>query len=73
MYGVDDLRGVDALQVCAGHAEVGMPELALDDGERDSFSGELDGVGVAELVRRGPSPDTRRGGQAAEFGAGAGV
>ena len=29
-----------------------MPELALDDDQRHPFAGHLDGVGVAELVRR---------------------
>jgi hypothetical protein len=28
---VDDLGGVDALQVCAGHPEVRVTELTLDD------------------------------------------
>src|SRR4051812_46250099 len=59
MHGGDDLLGVDALQVDAGRAEVGVPELALDDVERHAFAGELDGVGVAQLVRREAPPDTR--------------
>jgi hypothetical protein len=46
VHGGDDLLGVDALQVDAGRAEVGVPELALDF-ERHAFAGELDGVGVA--------------------------
>ncbi|HET8586240.1 MAG TPA: hypothetical protein VFM74_00040 [Candidatus Limnocylindria bacterium] len=29
-----------------------MPELALDDDERDTFVRHLDGMGVSELVRR---------------------
>jgi hypothetical protein len=58
--GGDDLFGVDALQVDAGGAEVGVAELALDDVERHAFAGEFDGVGVAELVRREASPDAGR-------------
>jgi hypothetical protein len=35
--GADDLAAVDALQVDAGDAEVGVPELTLDDDERNAF------------------------------------
>jgi hypothetical protein len=34
-----------------------MPELALDDVDRDAFACELDGVRVPELVRSEPAPD----------------
>jgi hypothetical protein len=47
-----------------------MPQLALDDVERDPLVGEFDGVGVAQLVRREPSPHAGLGGDAAELGAG---
>src|SRR5215213_8242098 len=50
--GGDDLFGVDALQVDRGGAEVGVAELALDDVERHALAGELEGVCVAQLVRR---------------------
>jgi hypothetical protein len=49
VHGGDDLFGVDAPQVDAGGAEVGVPELALDDIERHAFTGALDGMGVAQL------------------------
>jgi hypothetical protein len=49
--GFDDVAGVDALEIDRGHAEVAVPELALDDVERHAFAGEFDGVGVTELVR----------------------
>ncbi len=39
MDGRDDLLGVDALQVDAGRAEVGMPQLSLDDVERYALAG----------------------------------
>jgi hypothetical protein len=48
--GFDDLARVDALEVNRGHAEVAVPELALDDVERHAFAGELDRVSVTELV-----------------------
>src|SRR5215217_9435650 len=50
--GVDDLGVVDALEVDRGDAEVGVAELALDDGQWHAFAGHFDGVRVAELVRR---------------------
>jgi hypothetical protein len=56
--GGDDRFGVDALEVNRGRAEVGVAELALDDVERHAFARELDGVGVAQLVRREAAPDT---------------
>ncbi len=34
-----------------------MPELPLDDHQRDAFSGHLNGVGVPELMRSEPTPD----------------
>jgi hypothetical protein len=34
-----------------GDPEVGVPELALDDDQRDAFPSHLDGVGVAKPVR----------------------
>jgi hypothetical protein len=48
--GADDLAAVDSLEVDARDAEVGVPKLALDDDERNSFVGHLDRVGVPELV-----------------------
>ena len=53
----------------AGGAEVGVAELALDDVERHALAGELDGVRVAQLVRREAAPDTRLGGEPAELDA----
>ena len=54
--GVDDLGVVDALEVDARDAEVGVAELALDHVQGDSFAGHLDGVRVAQLVGREPAP-----------------
>jgi hypothetical protein len=48
MDGLNDLVGVDALQIDRRHAEVAVAELALDDIERDAFVGELDRVRVPE-------------------------
>jgi len=39
-----------------GDAEVGVAELALDDDQRHALAGHLDGVRVAQLVRRKASP-----------------
>jgi hypothetical protein len=41
---VDDLAAVDALEVDGCDPEVGVPELALDDVERDAFTGHFDCV-----------------------------
>jgi hypothetical protein len=46
-YSVDDLGGIDPLQVGRGSTEVGVSELALDDVRRDPLSRELDGGRVA--------------------------
>src|SRR5215210_2314963 len=73
VHGGDDLLGVDALQVDARGAEVGVPELALDDVERHAFAGELDGVGMAQLMRREAPPDTRLGGEPTELDADSGA
>ena len=53
---VDDLRGVDAVEIDRRHAEVDVAELALDHLQRDTIAGHLDGVGVAQLVGSEASP-----------------
>ena len=45
-----------------------MAELALDDVDRDPFAGELDRVGVAELVGRESPADAGVSRQLAQFG-----
>jgi hypothetical protein len=67
--GVDDLGVVDALQIDRSDAQVGVPELALDDDRRDALAGHLDGVRVAELMRCQAWADTGPGGGLAEFSA----
>jgi hypothetical protein len=60
---------ISALSMPCRYTEV-MPRLlwpiwALDDDQRYAFARELNGVRVAELVRREPSPDSGvRGGSA---------
>jgi hypothetical protein len=44
-----------------------MPELALDNRQRDPFVGHLDRVSMPELVRREPSPDPSLGGESAKL------
>ena len=46
-----------------------MAELALDDVERNTLTGELECVRVAQLVRREAAPDPGAGGESAELGA----
>ena len=70
--GGDDLLRVDALEVDAGGAEVGMPELALDDVGRHALARQLERVRVAQLVRREPVPDTGADGDPPELGADSG-
>ena len=48
--GRDDLLRGDPLQVGAGRREVRVPQLALDQRQRDALVQQLDGVGMAELV-----------------------
>jgi hypothetical protein len=45
--GVDDLAAADALEIDAGDPKVGVPELPLDDDERDAFACHLDGMSVS--------------------------
>ena len=45
-----------------------MAELALDDVDRHSFAGELDGVRVPQLMGREPPPDASVDRELAQFG-----
>jgi hypothetical protein len=49
---VDDLGVVDPLKVDRRDTEIGVPEFALDDDERDALAGHFNVVGMAKLVRR---------------------
>jgi hypothetical protein len=53
-HSVDDLGVVDPAEIDRCNREVGVPELALDDQQRDALARHLDGMSVAELVRREP-------------------
>lgn len=46
-----------------------MPELALDDVDRDALAGELNGVSVPELMRREPTAHAGFGRELAELAA----
>jgi hypothetical protein len=59
--GVDDLAAADALEIDAGDPKVGVPELPLDDDERDALVRHLDRVRVPQLVRRESPSDARCG------------
>ena len=41
------------MQVDRCRSQVGVPELPLDDVERDALAGELERVRMSQLVRRG--------------------
>ena len=62
MDGADDLAAVDALEINACDAEVGVSELALYHDERDALVRHLDPVSVPKLMRREPPPHARCGG-----------
>ena len=62
---VDDLARVDPLQVGAGGAEVGMPELALDNVDRHPLTGKLDRVRMPQLMGREPAADAGLSGEVA--------
>lgn len=53
---VDDLSRVDSLEVDRRNPKVGMPELPLNNRQRDPFVGHLDRMSMPELVRRKPPP-----------------
>ena len=55
------IAAVDALEVDAGDAEVGVSELALDHYERHAFVRHLDGMSVPQLVGREATSHTGRG------------
>ena len=71
MHRLDDLAAVDALQIDAGDGKVAVAELALDDDQRHAFTGHLDRVGVAQLVRSESAPHSCRHSNASKLGAGA--
>jgi hypothetical protein len=72
MHDVDDLGRVDSLQVGARDAEVRVPELALDDGQRHPLARHLDRVRVPQLMRSKPPSHARLNGEPPQLAAGAG-
>ena len=64
---VDDFSVVDALKVDGGDAEVGVPELALDDVQRDAFTSHLDSMRMAQLMRREAPAHTSLDGEMAHL------
>jgi hypothetical protein len=67
MDSVDDLSCVDALEVDRRDPEVRMPELPLDDRQRDPFVRHLDRMSMSELVRREPPPHRSLGRESAKL------
>ena len=70
MDGADDLAAVDALQIHAGDAEVGVSQLTLDYDQRNSLVRHLDSVSMAKLVRREAASNTDPGGGVVQLFAG---
>jgi hypothetical protein len=64
---LDDLAGVDSLQVDRRDPEVRMPELPLDNRQRDPLVGHLDRMSVPQLVGREPPRHPRLGGESAKL------
>ena len=56
-----------SLEIGGGDTEVGVAELPLDHIQRNALAGHLDGVGVAQLVRREPTSHPRLGGEPAQL------
>jgi hypothetical protein len=54
--GADDLLGGDPFEVGAGGREVCVPELALDQRQRDPLVQQLDGVRMPQLERWNGNP-----------------
>jgi hypothetical protein len=50
VHGVDDLSVIDPAQIDRRHPKIRMPELALDNRDRDPFARHLDRVGMPELM-----------------------
>ncbi len=62
MDGVDGLGVVDLAQVPRGDLEIGMPQVTLDEQPRHALSRHLNGVRVAQLMRREPLSHAGQGG-----------
>jgi len=63
---------VDSLQIYRRDPEVGMPELSLNNWQRDPFVRHLDRVRMPELVRRKPPPHPSLHGEPAKLATGGG-
>jgi hypothetical protein len=57
------------LQVDPCDTEVAVVELALDHDKRATLIGHLDGMGVADLMQREATADSRSARRASQFGA----
>jgi len=64
---VHDLSRVDPLEVNRRDPKVGMPELPLDNRQRDPFVRHLDRVRMPELVGRKPPAHPRLGRESAKL------
>jgi hypothetical protein len=69
---VDDLGVVDPTQVRRGDAEVGMPELALYNQQRDTLARHLHSLRMSQLVGCEPAPNSGGQGGPMQLGTDAG-
>jgi hypothetical protein len=69
---VDHLGVVDPTQVRRGDPEVGMPELALYNQQRDTLARHLHSVRMSQLVGCEPAPDSGGQGGPMQLGTDAG-
>jgi hypothetical protein len=64
---VNDLACVDSLEINQRDAEVRVPELPLDNRQRDPFVRHLDRVRMTQLVRHEPTPQSTVGLESAKL------
>jgi len=72
MHGVNDLGVVDAAEIDRGDGEIGVPELTLDNQQRDALARHLYRVGVAQLVWGKPAAHPGASGRVVQLNADSG-
>jgi len=55
---IDDLGAIDPAQINRRDPEIGMPQLPLDDHDRDPLARHLDRVSMPELMGSEPPTNT---------------
>jgi len=67
VHHADHLLGRDAVEVGARRRQIGVPQLALDQRQRDPFVQQLDRVGMPKLMGRKAPPNPSLGGEVAQL------